>query len=128
MPFGFPPPTFEERGLGAEPAAKATVRAVLPLHLLAGVTTAQATGAINLALDGHLSSRGPEASLTVDSVTAAIRDDTRFALVRSDIIVTVETDDGRFLQLTDGVGEYTLAENESLQKGTIDIEVREGTV
>ena len=126
-PFSFPSPAYEEQP-GAMPATSATVSAILPIHLVAGVTLADATDAINLALDSHLSSRGPDASLTVDGLAAAIRDDTRFALVRSDVVVTIETSDGRFQQLTDGAGEYTPAEKETLQKGMVDVEAREGGV
>ncbi|WP_204319681.1 hypothetical protein, partial [Klebsiella aerogenes] len=48
---------------------------------------------------------GPAVLPSGDSVTAAIRDDSRFALIRAEATVTVETGE-RFLQLSDGVGEY----------------------
>ncbi len=125
-PFSFPPPTYEEEP-GAVPAVTATVSAILPLHLRAGVTQANAGEAIHLSLESHLRSRGPEAPLSVDGLVAAIRDEDRFALVRSEVLLTVESGD-RFLQLTDGVGSYTPSQNETLQAGPIDIEVREGMV
>jgi hypothetical protein len=126
-PFVFPAPAYEDLP-GVMPAATATVSALLPIHLVAGVTTADATAAINTAFDGHLASRGPEDSLTVDGLATAIRDDARFALVREDVVVTVETPTGQFQQLADGIGEYTPAENETLQRATVDIEIREGAV
>jgi uncharacterized phage protein gp47/JayE len=123
-PFNFPPPEYEEQA-GTTPATTATVSAILPIYLEEGVTLAEATSAINPALDGHLASRGPEAPLNVDSLAAAVRDESRFALAREDVVVTVETADGQFLQLTDGVGEYTPDENETLVKDAIDIEALE---
>ncbi len=44
---------------------------------------------------------------------AAIRDDSRFALIRAEATVTVETGE-RFLQLSDGVGEYMPGPGERL--------------
>ena len=126
QPFAFPPPATEAPA-GARPAGVATVSAQLPVHLLPGVTLAQATQAINLAFGSHLTGRRPDAPLTLDGLAAAIRDDSRFALVRSEALLTVESD-GRFLQLTDGVGSYAPAANETVQAGTIDVQPREGGV
>jgi uncharacterized phage protein gp47/JayE len=123
--FTFAPPVFEQAG--AAVPTTATVSATLPVHLAPGVTLAQATEAIALALDGFLASRRVDAPLTVDALAAAIRDDTRFALVRADVIVTVEGG-GRFLQLTDGLGSYAPGTNETLAKGVVDIPPREGGV
>ena len=57
----------------------------------------------------------------VDGLAAAIRDESRFVLVRADVMVTVEGND-RFLQLTDGVGSYSPATNETLQKANISFQ------
>lgn len=119
----FAPPSFEVEAAAA--ASVSTVSAFLPIHLAPGVTLANATTAITAALDSFLAGRGPSAPLDVDGLAAAIRDDTRFALERAQTIVTVEGG-GRFLQLTDGVGLYTLAAGERLQKGELTIEPREG--
>jgi hypothetical protein len=124
-PFTFSAPAFEDAA--AAPAATAAVGATLPIHLAPGVTLQQASDAIVLALDGHLASRRADAPLTVDGLAAAIRDDTRFALVRADVVVTVESTTG-FVQLTDGVGQYVPASNETLVKGAIDVQPREGGV
>jgi hypothetical protein len=121
----FMPPVYEVEAATA--AAISTVSAYLPIHLAVGVTLANATSAITLALDSYLAGRSASAVLDVDGLAAAIRDDTRFALVRSAAIVTVEGG-GRFLQLSDGVGSYPLATNERLQKGEITIEPREGAL
>jgi uncharacterized phage protein gp47/JayE len=124
-PFTFV--TGAEQAQAAD-ATTSRVSATLPIHLAPGITLANASDAINLALNGFLATRRPDAPLTVDGLAAAIRDDTRFALVRGDTLVTVETADNRFLQLTDGVGSYAPGANETLQKGDIGIEPREGGV
>jgi hypothetical protein len=124
-PFSFPPPKFEKAGAAA--ATSSTVTVSLPIHLAAGVTLAQASDAIQTALGSFLASRRADAPLTVDALAAAIRDDSRFALVRAEVVVTVEGG-GRFLQLTDGLGSYSPATNETMQKGNIDIQPREGGV
>lgn len=108
-------------------ATVSTVSALLPVHLLPGVTAAAATTALNAAFDSHLASRSPSAPLTVDGLAAAVRDDTRYVLVRAEAQVTVEAGD-RFRQLTDGVGEYALGPAEALQRGVVSIDVREGSV
>jgi uncharacterized phage protein gp47/JayE len=97
----------------------------LPVHLLPGVTTADATAAIRLAATAHLASRDAGRPLTLDGLAAAIRDDTRFALDRTDAVVTLEAA-GRFLQLVDGAGSYGPTPNESLHLRTLDVSVREG--
>jgi hypothetical protein len=86
-----------------------------------------ASQAIHLALDSFLAGRKPDAPLTVDSLAAAIRDDTRFALSRAQVVVTVESGE-RFLQLTDGIGSYAPGANETLSKGSIEINPLEGGV
>lgn len=123
-PFTFPTPTIEGAAGGA---TSSTVSVVLPIHLVAGVTVTEATAAINAAVQSHLAGRGPAAPLSFDGLAAAIRDDTRFALVRSDASVTVEGS-GRFLQLTDGVGSYAPAVGETLAMGNVGVDPREGGV
>jgi uncharacterized phage protein gp47/JayE len=103
------------------------VSAILPVHLTAGTTLAQAQQAIENAFVSHLATRAADAPLTLDGVAAAIRDDSRFALVRSEAVLTVESGE-RFFQLTDGVGSYAPAPTETLRKEALDIEVREGGV
>jgi hypothetical protein len=112
---------------GAGPAATSTVTAALPVHLVAGVTEAEATSAITTALRAHLSTRAPGAPLTLDSAAAAVRDDTRYAVIRSQATLTVETADGRFLQLADGAGGYEPRAAETLQLSEVALSVEEGT-
>lgn len=121
-PFTFPAPVVEGAAAGT---STSTVNAMLPVHLVPGVTVVEASAAITAALTSHLGGRGPTAALTFDGMAAAIRDDTRFALVRSDAALTVEGG-GRFLQLTDAVGSYTPAPGETLNTGDVGVEPREG--
>lgn len=125
-PFSFPSPQYADQP-GVSPASTAIVSVILPIHLISGVTQIEATEAITLALESHLRTRQPDAPLNVDGLAAAIRDDTRFVLIRSDAIATIEKG-GQFQQLTDGVGSYVPAQNETLQKGTVNLDVREGGV
>lgn len=132
-PFTFPTPATEQAP-GAAPATVAQVDIVLPVHLQPGVTAAEVTEAVRLAAQSHLdavggakgSSGGPTA-LTVDGLAAAVRDDSRFALARADLLVTVESG-GRFLQLTDEAGSYPAQPNESLNLRQLDVDVREGGI
>jgi hypothetical protein len=101
------------------------VSATIPVRLLAGVTLAEATSAIDPAFTSYLATRNPASPFTVDGLLAAVRDDTRFAAVRAEVIATVESGT-TFVQLTDGVGSYIPALNETLQKGTLDVPPREG--
>jgi len=118
----FLPPASEEV---SAVTVTAVVNAVIPARLLAGVTLADAVTAIDLALTGYLASRNPSQPITVDGMLAAIRDDTRFAAIRKEVIVTVEAGTA-FMQLTDGVGAYTPGMNEIVQKGQLDVQPREG--
>lgn len=130
-PFTFPPPATEQAP-GAAPATLAQVDVMLPVHLQPGVTAASVTEAVRLAAQAHLDAvsgvggtTGGPTALTVDGLAAAVRDDTRFALVRGDVLVTVESG-GRFLQLTDDAGSYPAPPNESLRLRQLDVDVREG--
>lgn len=101
------------------------VSASIPAKLAPGVTLADAGSAIDLAFTSYLASRNPSQPITVDGMLAAIRDDTRFAAIRAEVIVTIESG-STFMQLTDGVGSYIPSLNETLQKGTLDVQPREG--
>lgn len=103
------------------------VSAVLPIHLVPGVTQAEASQAIENALTSYLATRAADKPLTVDGVAAAIRDDTRYVLIRSEAIVTVESGQ-RFFQFTDGVGSYAPTPNERLKLQSLNVDVREGGV
>ena len=97
----------------------------LPAHLNSGVTAAEAEAAMTSAFDAHLASRAPDQPLTVDGMLAAVRDDTRYAVVRAEVTVTV-TDADRFLQLTDGQGSFAPVTGQAVARGTLTLDVREG--
>ncbi len=124
-PFGFPPPATES-GPTAATAFRSLVTVAAPVHLQPGVPAAEAEAAVRLAVEGHLTTRGAAAALTVDGLVADARDDSRYALVRDEVLVTVEAGD-RFLQLSDGLGEYAPAATEVLDLDRLDLEVREGS-
>jgi uncharacterized phage protein gp47/JayE len=121
-PFEFPAPVVEG---AANTPTTSTVNAILPVHLVAGVTLSDVSTAVTLAVTSYLGGRNLTSALTVDGLAAAIRDDTRFGLVRAETTVTVEGG-GRFVQLTDGIGAYTPVSGETLMLGQIDVDPREG--
>lgn len=124
QPFAFDQPLTEQV---VTTLTDVFVSAILPVHLTPGTTLTEVQTAIDNAFTSHLVTRAADAPLTLDGIAAAIRDDSRFALVRSEAIVTVESGD-RFFQLTDGVGMYAPAPHETLKKQALDVAVREGGV
>jgi len=98
----------------------------IPVRLMAGVTLAEARSAIETAFVAHLAQRASDRPLTADGIIAALRDETRYVIVREELVVTVETSDGRFAQLTDGIGTYEPVDGEKLEMGTLAVEPREG--
>lgn len=116
---------FEKSGT-AQPVTS-PVSMTLPLHLVKTTSEAEARLAIESAVTEHLATRAPSSPLSVDSLASAIRDDTRFMLVREEVLVTVEAQ-GKFRDLSAAAGSYEPVANESLIKGTISIDVREGSV
>jgi hypothetical protein len=125
-PFEFPTASVEAPAAGL-PASFVRVSATLPIHLKVGISESQATDAIQLSLAAYLATRRHGVPLTLESLAAAIRDDSRFALVREEAALLVESD-GRFLQLTDGIGSFDPEDHQSFEKGIVAIEVREGRV
>ena len=124
LPVVFDAPETEQA-----PSATTTaqVSVFLPVHLTAGTTLTEAATAIGNAVAAHLSTRAPDAPLTFDSLAAAVRDDSRYALVRAEGRITIEAGE-RFQQLADGAGEYRPGPGEVLQKSDVAIDVREGEV
>ena len=123
----FAPPLFE-LAPAASPATSADVTVDLPILLVSGVTAAQATSAIQQAVATYLAGFTTNTPLTVANLLAAIRNDTQYAAVRPETLVTVEDAGGLFLQLSDGVGTYTPASNETLQLAALNLAVREGNI
>lgn len=115
---------FEKEG--EAPAFTATVTAALPLNLVGTSTKEQAQAFIEKKIEEHLATRSASAPLTFDGLAVAIRNDSLFAVVREEALLTIESQ-GKFQQLTDGAGTYVPAANEKLVRGTVTVDVR-GTV
>jgi hypothetical protein len=95
----------------------------LPLNLVGNTTQPEAQALIEAAAAAHLATRNASTPLTVDSFATAVRNDQKYALVRAEAMLTVEGQ-GVFLQLTDALGSYAPATNETLVKGTVTLDVR----
>lgn len=123
-PFEFPLIQPEE---APTPVAQTvTVNAFLPVHLEPGVTGQEISESITMAFDGFLSTRSPQATLTVDAMAAAIRDDSRFTLIRDEALITIEVQES-FFQLSDGLGEYIPNAEDFFERGEINFDIREGS-
>lgn len=121
-PFTF---RVSTEGGQAAPGAEIAVDVHLPVRLVAGVSAAQATAALTAATTSWVAGLQPGQAITVDGLLAAVRDDTRYQLLRSDTAVTTEAA-GRFLQLSDGVGSQPVAAGDRVTlRGTV-VDVREG--
>ena len=124
-PFDFP--LIESEELPAPLARSVSVNAIVPYIPVAGVTEQEARDALQLAFDSFISTRSAGNLITVDELAAVLRDDSRYALVRADMIVTVEVEE-TFLQLTDGLGSFNPEADDSLGKGNVSFELREGGI
>ena len=82
---------------------------------------------MELAFDNFIATRSKTNLITVDELAAVLRDDTRYALIRDELVVTIEVEE-TFLQLTDGLGSFTPEANDSIRKGEAFFELREGGV
>jgi uncharacterized phage protein gp47/JayE len=109
------------------PAVTSSVSLTLPLNLVGATTQAMAQATIESKLDVHLATRSSAAPLTFDGIANALRTETQFALVRSEGLVTIESQ-GRFQQVSDVAGQqYVPQTNEKLVRGDVVLEVR-GTI
>jgi hypothetical protein len=115
------------------PGATIQLDALVPLHLVVGVTASDAEAAINSAAQAYVTGltgaglSGASAQITADGLIAALRDDTRYQIIRNDTSVTTESAD-RFFQLADGVGAHPVGPGDTVVLRSIDIDVREGGV
>jgi uncharacterized phage protein gp47/JayE len=112
-----------ERGVPAEPA---TIEVHAPIHLVGTTTASEAVEALTARVGAHLATRSTDAPLTADGLIAAMRDDTRYAIVRADVVVTAVAAD-RFFQLTDGLGSFS-APTGSMTLRSIEAPIVDGTV
>lgn len=110
---------------GGGPGATVVVDALVPVHLVPGVTAAAAEQAMSLAARSWVAGLRPGTAITVDAFVAAVRDDTRYAVVRRDVAVTTEAGD-RFLRLADGLGAHPLGSEDRAEVRSVALDVREG--
>ena len=111
----------------SSPAITAKVSVIVPVHLVGATTEADATDTLNKSVAAYVAKGAPDLPLSVDGLVGAIRDDSRFAIVRSEVVLTVEKGD-RFFQLVDRSGSYTPTASEGLVVGDVGVQVREGAV
>ncbi|WP_157732516.1 baseplate J/gp47 family protein [Cellulomonas sp. PSBB021] len=112
---------------GTGPGATVEVDALVPVHLAPGVTAGQAEQAMSLAARSWAAGLGPGTQISVDAFVAAVRDDTRYAVVRAHVALTTEAE-GRFLRLADGLGTHALGAQDSARIRSVALDVREGGV
>lgn len=101
--------------------------ALVPVHLLAGVTVTEATEALQTAAGTYARGLAGGSTITVDGLVAALRDDSRYAIVRAQVSLRTEAGD-RFLQLADGVGAQPVGPADQVALRSIGVDVREGGV
>ena len=101
-----------------------TVGAHLPAILEQGFTAEEVQASLDKAFGNYLTQASKQGALSVQTLLNALRDDQRYALQSSLLILTIETQNGQFIQLGEGLGEYAIDANQSLKKGqlTFDFE------
>ncbi|MDH3602282.1 MAG: baseplate J/gp47 family protein, partial [Candidatus Tectomicrobia bacterium] len=124
-PFDFP--LIESEELPAPLSRSVIVAAIVPYIPAAGVTQEEADAALQLAFDQFITTRSPSQSVTVDELAAVLRDDSRYALRRAHMVVTVEVEE-TFLQLTDGLGHFTPEQHDTISKGDVQFDLTEGSI
>lgn len=120
--FAFPPAATETAA--AAPAVQADVE--IPIALVGATTAAEAQSALRLAVESYLATP-PAGGLSVDAMIGAVRDDSRYAVRRADVVATFESA-GRFTRLTDGQGNFVLLQGQTVTLRTFAANVREGGV
>ncbi len=124
VPFGFT--VLTESGASG-PGIGISIDALVPVHLAPGVTAAEAESAIAAAAQSWAGGLRAGDVITVDALIAALRDESRYAIVREDTSVTTEAAD-RFLQLADGIGTHPLAPGDQVTLRSVAPDVREGGI
>ena len=119
--FTFPPAATETEA--AAPAVQADVE--IPIVLVGATTAAEAQSALQLAVESYLATP-PAGGLSVDGLIGAVRDETRYAVIRADVTATFEAA-GRFTRLTDGQGTYVLLQGQTVTLRTYTANVQEGS-
>lgn len=124
QPFAY---TIATESGATGPGTTIQVDAIIPVHLVVGITAADAEAAISSAATAWAAALSAGQSITADSLIAALRDDTRHQIIRTDVVVTTEAAD-RFLQLADGVGAHPVGTADRVVVRTLDVDIREGGV
>lgn len=119
--FTFPPAATETET--AAPAVQADIE--IPIVLVGTTTAAEAQDALRLAVESYLATP-PAGGITVDGMIGAVRDETRYAVLREDVTATFEAA-GRFIRLTDGQGSYVLLQGQTVTLRTFTANVQEGS-
>jgi len=122
-PFEFP--LIESEDLPAPLARLVVISAMVPYLPDAGTTQAEAEASLLLAYNSFIRSRSANNVITVDALATALRDDSRYALIREDIILTVEVEE-TFLQLSDGLGSFTPQDSDNISSGDASFSLTEG--
>ncbi len=125
LPVVFTDISTEDGGDAVSLTSNASI--FVPLFLQPGTSEADAMTTIDSAYNSFLQLASSTATLTVDALVAAIRDDTRYVILREETTLTVEVD-GTFQQLSDGLGEYVPLGGETIQKGDVALDIREGSI
>lgn len=114
-PFSFPAPEILNDAGAIAGNVPVDVDIILPVALQPGETAASAELAVRLAAETYLTTvTAAGTPVDFDGLAAAVRDETRYVLDRAAASVTVETA-GTFLQLTDGVGQFTQTTGKSMR-------------
>ena len=118
--FTFPPAATEVEA--AAPAVQTDIE--IPIVLVGTITAAEAQSSLRLAVESYLAPP-PASSFSVDGLIGAVRDETRYAVIRAEVTATFEAD-GRFTRLTDGQGSFALLQGQAVTLRTFTANVQEG--
>ena len=103
-------------------ATALTVGAHLVVLLEQGFPAAEVQAGLDKAFGNYLQSASTQGSLSIQAVLQALRDDQRYVLVADQLILSLETQDGQFIQLAEGLGEHPLPPGQKLQKGALSFD------
>lgn len=109
---------------GTSTLASLKVGAHLPGILETGFGISEIEGALTSAFDQYLKTASVQGHISVQNLLQALRDDQRYALISSDIIITIETQDQQFFQLGEGQGEHSFTANQPLIKGQLSFDLQ----
>jgi uncharacterized phage protein gp47/JayE len=121
LPFDFLEILTEDQPEATSRNAKVSL--FLPVIPEVGITASEAESSLRLAFSSYLTTRSKDALLTIDTLVTTLRDDSRYALIRSETLLTIEVEE-TFLQLSDQIGEFRPTEFDVLEEGEVNIDVR----